>query len=64
MFETQSAPEYRPGSSTDWGTVPVGTVPQAVKKACHCEEAQRADVAIRNLRPLAPLSKGAVSEAD
>ena len=27
-------------------------------------EAQRADVAIRNPRPLAPLLKGAVSEAD
>ena len=28
---------------------------ESVKKACHCEEAQRADVAIRNPRPLAPL---------
>ena len=31
---------------------------ETVKKACHCEEAQRADVAIRNPRPLAPLLKG------
>ena len=37
---------------------------EAVKKACHCEEGRRADVAIRNPRPLAPLLKGAVSEAD
>ena len=37
---------------------------QGGQKACHCEEAQRADVAIRNPRPLAPLLKGAVSEAD
>ena len=29
--------------------------PETVEKACHCEEAQRADVAIRNPRPLAPL---------
>ena len=28
---------------------------EAVPKVCHCEEAQRADVAIRNPRPLAPL---------
>ena len=38
--------------------------PETVEKACHCEEAQRADVAIRTPRPLAPLLKGAVSEAD
>ena len=31
---------------------------QAVKKACHCEEAQRADVAIRNPVQQPPLSKG------
>ena len=37
---------------------------ETVKKACHCEKAQRADVAIRNPRPVAPLLKGAVSEAD
>ena len=37
---------------------------EGVEKACHCEEAQRADVAIRNPRPLASLLKGAVSEAD
>ena len=42
----------------------VGCPFEIVKKACHCEEAQRADVAIRNPRPLAPLLKGAVSEAD
>ena len=37
---------------------------ETVKKACHCEEGHRPDVAIRNPRPLAPLLKGAVSEAD
>ena len=33
------------------------TAYETVKKACHCEQAQRADVAIRNPRPLAPLLK-------
>ena len=33
----------------------VGCPFEIVKKACHCEEGHRPDVAIRNPHPLAPL---------